>query len=399
MSNADHDDSYDTATGEILPPVSGQALSEISAQISQQVATARAFPRRRDIDIAKTIEMRSTMDEETAAECVYTVPRGGKDQTGPSIRFAEIVFQAWGNNRVFGYVTDVDRAAMVLTAQGIHLDLETNSAVGKSVQRGIATSGKGGKKPRLFSEDMIVTTGNAAIAIAMREAILRGIPRAVWRRGYLAVMTVLQGDAKTLGARRSKALAAFKAQGVEPGQVFAELGIKDENDITIEMMPTLLGLFNALKAGDRKPESFGRPAAGEPAHPVVANPLSDTPPEPDGTLAQPGGPAAKASTGAETAPTAGNAPAATAEATGARVAETQQPKPEKDAAPPKEPAAISNGDYVASATAHIAKQTSASAIDDWWKRERTARVERKLTAEQLEEMADAKDARLRELRK
>jgi hypothetical protein len=92
----------DGKTGEILnPPGEGElvegamAVSLARAEIAEQVATARKFPR----SLTKASERMAslaTMDEETAEECIYALPRGGKPIRGPSIRFAEMVFQSLG---------------------------------------------------------------------------------------------------------------------------------------------------------------------------------------------------------------------------------------------------------------------------------------------------------------
>ena len=75
------------------------AVTLARAEIDQQIATARALPRSIERAI-KNIVTLSTLDEETAAECIYALPRGGKTIRGPSIRFAEIVASQWGNARV-----------------------------------------------------------------------------------------------------------------------------------------------------------------------------------------------------------------------------------------------------------------------------------------------------------
>lgn len=421
MSDKTSNDAADALSGEVLPPMlQGQSATELEAQISQQVATARRFPRRRDQEISDTIAGRACLDLETAEECIYSVPRAGKEVTGPSIRFAEIVFQAWGNARLFGWVTDVNRDSKTLVAQGVYLDLETNAAIGKSVQRGIATSSKQGK-PRLYSEDMIITTGNAAIAIAMREAILRGIPRAVWRKGWLDVIKVVAGDAKTLVQRRTMALERFAKLGVSAEQVYAELEVKDQSDIDLEMMPTLFGLYNAVKQGERKADSVGR--APGPQHHVVENALQDDAPqsqqggerasqgarEPAGAGQEAAGSAAQATAtdrAAGPAPASGGPQAAKGASTPLQAAQGAPAEKIAQAlasAPPMGhpeatcPDTVSNDGYAAWGFDWLKAATKRADVDRWWKLQRPERKRRELSAEQLNLLDQAREQRGSEL--
>ncbi len=75
------------------------AVSIAMAEVDQQITTAHAYPRSVD-QAVKNILTLATLDAETAAECVYALPRGGKPIKGPSIRLAEIIQSQWGNNRV-----------------------------------------------------------------------------------------------------------------------------------------------------------------------------------------------------------------------------------------------------------------------------------------------------------
>lgn len=261
----------DADTGEVidprsLPPGGGQlsvmstqqegALSTIAAEINQQVATARRFPRPRDVELQNKIMDRSTLTEDTANECMYSLPRGNKPIEGPSARFAEIVQQVWGNNRVSGEISHIDRENGRIFAEGIYLDLETNSATRIVISRRIASKDKNTGKDRLFSEDMIQVTDTAVLSIATRNAILKGVPKAVWRAGYEAVRKVVMGDLKTLSQRRAAAITEFQRFGITAGQLFGILEVKDVNDITLDHLLTLRGTLAALKNGETTVEEI-----------------------------------------------------------------------------------------------------------------------------------------------
>ncbi len=243
----------DEGTGEVISGsiVEVGGLSPVArAEIDMQVATARRYPRS-PARIQKSLVEMVTLDEEAAEECVYALPRGDKPITGPSIRFAEALKQAWGNCRAASRITEVNRDEKYVEAEGVFLDLETNTATRFTHRRRIS-----GKSGRVFSDDMILVTGNAACSVAMRESILKGIPKPVWRKAYDAVQKVVAGDVITLAENRQKAITAFAHYGVKPEQVFAVLGINGEDDIKLDHIVTMRGMFAAIKNGEQTVEDI-----------------------------------------------------------------------------------------------------------------------------------------------
>ncbi len=254
----------DPATGEVqtLPATMEQvslAIGLSKAEIDQQITTAKTYPRSVNRAVQSILSL-VTIDEDAAEEATYALPRGGKPITGPSIRMAEIVAGQWGNCRVGARVVHIDRAEKYVEAEGVFHDLETNTATTARVRRRISD-----KNGRLFSDDMIIVTGNAACAIAKRNAILGGVPKAVWRKAYDAAIDVVKGDQKTLAERRAAVFKAFAAFGVKPEQLFAALGIAGEDDITLEHIPTLTGMRAALKSGEETVETMFGSAGGKAA--------------------------------------------------------------------------------------------------------------------------------------
>lgn len=224
-----------------VPAHASLAVSLARAEVDQQIMTARAMPRSIQRAVSNITTL-ATLDEETASECIYALPRGGKTIRGPSIRFAEIMASQWGNCRVGARVVHVDWIEAYVEAEGVFHDLETNVAQTARVRRPIqAKRGKG------IDNDMIQLAGAAACSIARRNAILAGIPKGVARKGYLAVEDVIRGDAKTLAERRALALRAFGAMGVTSDRVFAAIGVKGEDDITLDHLTTLTGVRSAIK--------------------------------------------------------------------------------------------------------------------------------------------------------
>jgi len=213
----------------------------LRAEIDGQIATAHAFPRS-VVNFIKESKTLVTLDVEMAEACIYALPRGGKTIAGPSVRFAEIIANSFGNNRFGGRV--VAEEGNFIVAQGVYHDLEKNSQCTFEVKRRITD--KYGKR---YNDDMIGVTGNAAASIAMRNAILRGVPKAFWQSIYDAARQVAVGDASTLSADRERALGWFLKAGITNEQVFAKLGVKGIEDIGIAEMEALVGLKNTLKDG------------------------------------------------------------------------------------------------------------------------------------------------------
>lgn len=265
MNQIANRESFDQETGELTGqlPVGYEngnqslAVSIAMAEIDQQITTARAYPRS-ITQAVKNILALATLDEETAKECVYALPRGGKPVKGPSIRLAEIIQQSWGNSRTGTRVVHIDRIEKYVEAEGVYHDLETNVATTARVRRRI--SDRSGK---VLNEDMIIVTSNAAASIAKRNAILAGIPKGVWRQAYAAVERVIAGDVATLAVRRGEAMKAFAAFGVKPEQVFAALGVEGMDDIGLEEMSTLIGMHASLRSGEATVEEMfsAKPAA------------------------------------------------------------------------------------------------------------------------------------------
>ena len=228
------------------------------SEIDQQIATAHRFPRsvKRFRDEAMAMV---TLNESVAGQCIYALPRDGKTIEGPSARFAEVIASAWGNSRAGARVVD-DRGDFV-TAQGVFHDLERNVAITYEVQRRITD-----KQGRRFKTDMIGVTANAACSIALRNAILKGVPKAFWDDMYAEARKVVMGDVKTLANRRADAVALFQRFGVTVEQLCAKLEVAGVEDISLEHLVTLRGLVTAIKEGDTTvEEAFGAATPKQPA--------------------------------------------------------------------------------------------------------------------------------------
>jgi len=215
------------------------------AEVDIQIATAKQYPRQID-KVLRTIEMYATLDKETAEDCFYTLRRGkGDDSTiieGVSVRMAEIIAGAWGNLRVQTRIIGND--GRTVTVQGICHDLETNLAVSVEVKRRITD-----KYGKTFSDDMQVVTGNAASAIAFRNAVLKVVPKAVTKNILERIKQVAMGKSLELDKSRQNIVKYFSKLDVNEEMLCKYLMIDGIMSITQENVFELRGLANAIKEG------------------------------------------------------------------------------------------------------------------------------------------------------
>lgn len=229
--------------------VSGSDMLEAinRSEVDIQVATAHRFPR--DIEKCRAnILALAAMDDTVAYNCFYHLERKDKDGNksvieGPSIRLAEIIAASWKNLRIAARIIGND--GKTITAQGVCHDLETNVAYSVETKRSILTS-----KGYTYSQDMQVVVGNAAAAIALRNAICKVVPA-----------VLINSCIKSI---QQKALEHIKQQGVgsqwtqwlgfmqgtyklTEKDILDYLGRKDGSEVTAEDIQKLAGAYNAIK--------------------------------------------------------------------------------------------------------------------------------------------------------
>lgn len=218
------------------------------ASIDMQIATAHQFPR----SLAKFKENALalvTLDEETAASCLYRRPVG-KDRNGQetyaegmSIRMAEIVAGCYGNLRV-GTRT-LESTPRYVVVQGVAHDLETNYLSTAECKE--ATVKRDGKP---YDERMRVVIEKAAAAKARRDAIFNVVPRASAKFLEVAAKNLLFGNASSITKWRTRIAAWVKTLGIDAQRVWNALSIEGADDLKQSEIETLIGIQNALKSGD-----------------------------------------------------------------------------------------------------------------------------------------------------
>lgn len=228
------------------------------AEIDIQIATAKQYPR----DVLKALDdirAYSMLDEETMESCFYRLERKDKNGEtkeieGLSVRMAEIFVTCWGNVRAAMRIISND--GKKITAQGICFDLEKNVAVTTEVSRRITTS-----NGRTYSDDMQVITGNAAAAIAFRNAVFKVIPKALTKRITDDIKKALLENTKgKLETKRNQILAWYRKLGVTDNELRRFLGADDLGKLTAEQVMDLRATAVAIKEGSTSVEEAFRSA-------------------------------------------------------------------------------------------------------------------------------------------
>lgn len=228
-------------------------------EIDVQIKTAKAYPRDMHRVASMALSM-ATIDADIAAGCTYRLPRreksgDTKEIIGPSVRLAEIMATAWGNIRFGARIVEEGKTHLV--AQGMCHDLERNVATSIEVRRPIV-----GRNGQRYSVDMISVTANAAASIAIRNAVMKVIPRAIIDKVWKAAQDVARGDQKTLPERATRAMAWFVERGANEAEILGYLMITHVDSITLDHLAELHGIATAVTEGELPiADAFTRTAA------------------------------------------------------------------------------------------------------------------------------------------
>lgn len=232
--------------GELLDEVLSVTAQAMDARegafVEKQLQTAQRKPRSIKAFLDRATEL-ACIDQETAAACSYSVPRGGKKLQGASIRLAEICVMAWGHLHCEARISEVSREYLIASATA--WDMANNVRIGQDVRRNILT-----KTGQRFNEDMINVTANAAMSIAMRNAIFRVIPKALVETVRQKALATARGDEKTLKTRRDDLVKHFAKLGIDDKRILALLDKKGIEDIDLDDIVTLRGVATAIKDGE-----------------------------------------------------------------------------------------------------------------------------------------------------
>jgi hypothetical protein len=208
--------------------------------------------RRRLSEFDSKLKAYASHSQPIALSMFYSMPRAGKQIIGPSVRFAEIVAPCWKNCAVAA--RGIGDSAGTVTAQGVFLDYEANLRNAIEIPRRITD-----KNGQRYSDDMIVTTLNAAMSVARRNAVLKGgVPQALWTPAYEEAQLTAVGKAMSHAQRVAEAIEYLNKLGVTEWQILNSVGVPSPKELEVSHLLTLRVLCQEVKRGDKTIEEvFG----------------------------------------------------------------------------------------------------------------------------------------------
>lgn len=222
------------------------------AEIQAQVFMAKRFPR--DENISRSRILRSCQRPGLASRAIYAYPKGGQNVTGPSIRLAEALAQAWGNldfNTVILEQRETESVCMSYC-----WDVETNTRCSRSfiVPHKIQT--KNGEKILTDPRDIYELAANQG-ARRLRACILSIIPGDIVDEAMDACNRTLQGNQQQPLIDRLRQLTDLFERNfsVPLDAIERYMGYKLEAFTAMDGA-TLAGIYNAIKDGTAKREDY-----------------------------------------------------------------------------------------------------------------------------------------------
>lgn len=217
--------------------------TEATRRADRGVALEHAVknPRVLSVCLRRLTEM-VTFNANAAAACIYSLPRGGKRVTGPSVRFAEMVASAWGSIDVSTAIISLADDAVVI--RGRAHDLEVNSIAELETRR-LVQKKRSASKPDEDDKQLAVASGTS---IAYRNAVFRIVPRALLEDALESARKASTGKG-TLTERRQAAFAIFAELGASGDQVLSAIGRAGVADVTLDDLVYLRGLVTSIRTG------------------------------------------------------------------------------------------------------------------------------------------------------
>lgn len=228
-----------------------QMVSRQTQEVQGAIFMAKQFPRDEYAAIGRIERMceRSSLAE----QATYSYPRGGKQVTGPSIRLAEAIAQAWGNIDCGVIELENKNGASELMAYA--WDLETNTRVTKMFKVKHVRDTKKGSSALTDSRDIYEATANFG-ARRLRACILSVIPGDVVERAVeVCKETVTNKDKTPIADRIKKLEKAFKELKITKEQL-EEYAQRNLNEFGKEEIFTLQGVYKAIRDGQAKADDY-----------------------------------------------------------------------------------------------------------------------------------------------
>lgn len=243
-------------TSEVMTQQKSTTAEMVTSRQAQEVqaamVVAKKFPR--DESASWQRVMRACQRKTLAEQAMYEYPRGGQKVTGPSIRLAEAMAQAWGNLD-FGII-ELEQKNGESQVMAYAWDLETNTRQSKVFSVPHIRGTKKGNIPLTDPRDIYEMVANQG-ARRLRACILGVIPGDVIDSALTECKkTLAGGNTEPLIDRVRKGAKIFEEKfSVTVPMLEKYIGCKleafSENDLI-----RLNNVFRSLKDGMAKREDY-----------------------------------------------------------------------------------------------------------------------------------------------
>lgn len=204
-----------------------------------------------------------------AEQAMYAYPRGGTLVTGPSIRLAEAMAQAWGNIE-FG-IREISQSNGVSTVEAYAIDLQTNSRKPVTFHVKHERHTKKGVTKLTDPRDIYELVANQG-ARRLRNCILAIIPGDVQEAAVNQCKKTMETGEMPLADRIRLMVQKFDELGVKVEHLEKRLAHKLDATIPQEIV-TLQTIYKSIKDGFAHREDFfdiGGEKSGESAESLEA---------------------------------------------------------------------------------------------------------------------------------
>lgn len=229
-------------------------------EVQAAVFMAKQFPRDENYSLMRILK--SCQRPGLAKKALYSYPKGGTNVTGPSVRLAEAIAQAWGN--IQSGVIELDQREGESQCMAFCWDIETNTREIKTFVVKHQISTRNGMKVLTDPREIYELVANQG-ARRKRACILNIIPGDIVDKAVEECNKTLAGQNKIplidrlrelvnlLDTYFSVPLESIERYYDHPLDSFTEMDWQD-----------LAGIYNALREGNAKREDFFKiPKASE----------------------------------------------------------------------------------------------------------------------------------------
>lgn len=220
------------------------------AEVQASYVIAKKFPRNAHESYISIME--SCKRPFLAEQAMYAYPRGGTLVTGPSIRLAEAMAQAWGN--LDCGIREISQGNGVSVAEAYAIDLQTNTRVTKIFHVPHVRDTKKGRQKLTDARDIYEMVANQG-SRRLRACILGILPGDVVEAAINQCKKTMESGEIPLADRIRAMVTKFDELGVKVEHLEKRLGHKLDATIAQEIV-TLQGIYKAIKDGFSSREDF-----------------------------------------------------------------------------------------------------------------------------------------------